>query len=367
MRYYFDRLLDFAKFLYRTKSWPKVVFGAGVTLVATSVLAGASIVAELVFRFIQSDAASNQPITSIVGYLPLLVLLVGLVLIYVGSRAGFADWRAETSRSYGIAIELRGLQNSLDVPVENSTAFKGLTQKHSVIVDVRNQADNKAILQPEPAVERILSLLPPPLQSAMAGKKSKDVKLVFGGLASVPLTFLAGFLVDDETKVSRVDWDRIKDCWRELVDTDDGDRFDEIIHRTGHDTERMVLCVSVSYPVDLDVVFDLYPDAKIVELRLSCVEPDNHWSDEKQQALSKQFLSTIVENSRFGEIHLHMAAPSSMVFLFGQRYDKRNLPSVYVYQYERASSVKYPWAVLVPEAGVRDPQVVWMERDLLES
>lgn len=359
MRYYFDRLLDFAKYLYRKKSWPRVVFGAGVTLVAASVLGGASIVVELVLWFVQADGVSNQPFASVVGYLPLLALIVGIALIVVGGCTGFADWHAEASRLYGIAIELRGLQNSLDVPVEDSIAFKGLFHKHSVIVDIRNQADNNVILQPEPAIKRIVSLLPTHLQSAMAGKKSKDVKLVFGGLASVPLTFLTGFLVDDETKVSRVDWDRTADCWRALVDADDGDRFDEIIHRTGHDKERMILCVSASYPVDLDAVCALHPDAKIVELKLSNVEPDNHWSDEKQRALSKQFLSTVVENSRFGEIHLHMAVPSSMAFLFGQRYDKRNLPSVYVYQYERASSVKYPWAVLMLGVAVQDPQIVW--------
>ena len=360
MRYYFDRLLDFAKYVYRTKSWPRVVFGAGVTLVAASVLGGASIIAELVLLFIQAGGDSNQPFASIVGYLPLLVLLTGIILIVVGGCAGFADWRAETSRSYGIAIELRGLQSSLDIPVESSIAFKGFSHKHSVIVDIRNQADNNAILQPEPAAKRIMSLLPTHLQSAMAGKKSNDVKLVFGGLASVPLTFLAGLLVDDETKITRVDWDRTADCWRALVDADDGDRFDKFIHRSGHDKERVVLCVSASYPVDIDAVCALHPDAKIVELRLSHVEPDNHWSDEKQRALSQQFLSTIVENSRFREIHLHIAAPSSMAFLFGQRYDKRNLPPVYVYQYERASSVKYPWAVLMPVAGVQDPEIVWM-------
>lgn len=359
MRYYFDQSLGFLRYLYRKKSWPRVVLGAGVTLVAAAAMGGASIIVEVLLRMLQADSDPNQQLMSIVGYLPIIVLVIGFMLIVGGSWVGFIDWRSATSRRYGIAIELRGLENSLDLPLERSVAFKGIIHKQTVLVDVRNQLDNDALLPPEPAIRRVTSLLPTALQSAIASKKGSDVQVVFGGLAAVPLTFLAGMLVDDETQVLRVDWDRSIDNWRTLDDIDNGERFEETTHRNGYDKERLVLCVSGSYPVDVAAVSALHLNAKIIELKLPGSGTTNHWSDDKQRALSIQFLQTAIEHSDYSEIHLHMAAPSSMVFLFGQRYDKRNLPPINVYQYERSSTSKYPWAVRMPSAGGRKAEVIW--------
>lgn len=52
--------------------------------------------------------------------------------------------------------------------------------------------------------------------------------------------------------------------------------------------------------------------------------------------------------SRFGRIGYHSR---SVVFRFSQLYDKRNLPSMIVYQYERAGSPSYPWGVVMPVSG----------------
>jgi hypothetical protein len=59
-------------------------------------------------------------------------------------------------------------------------------------------------------------------------------------------------------------------------------------------------------------------------------------------------------------IHVVMAAPNSVVFNFGRRYDKRNLPELVVYQYERGQQPAYPWGVLMPVAGYDRPQVLYM-------
>ncbi len=72
--------------------------------------------------------------------------IVGVVSTVVSGYAGFADWRAQASRSYGIIIELCGLQSTLDVPVENSKAFKGLTHRHTVSITFQPLPGKQSIL-----------------------------------------------------------------------------------------------------------------------------------------------------------------------------------------------------------------------------
>ena len=77
---------------------------------------------------------------------------------------------------------------------------------------------------------------------------------------------------------------------------------------------------------------------------------NSHWSSKKQSALADQFFETAKKLSACGVRHIHLvlAAPNSVVFNFGRRYDKRNLPEITVYQFERSQSVKYPWGVRMP-------------------
>ena len=77
--------------------------------------------------------------------------------------------------------------------------------------------------------------------------------------------------------------------------------------------------------------------------------------------LAQQFLEVVKKVRARGvrRIHLVMAAPNSVVFTFGRRYDKRNLPEIVVYQYERGQSPAYPWGVLMPVGGVSKPSIIY--------
>jgi hypothetical protein len=72
----------------------------------------------------------------------------------------------------------------------------------------------------------------------------------------------------------------------------------------------------------------------------------SHWSEAKQLALADQFFDTLKQLDALGvqQIHLALAAQSSVVFNLGRRYDKRNLPRVVVYQFEKGQGTRYPWA-----------------------
>ena len=97
-----------------------------------------------------------------------------------------------------------------------------------------------------------------------------------------------------------------------------------------------------------------FPGLPIVRMTLDGGGLHSHWSDRKQGHLADQFLQTAFELDRRGvtRIHLVLAAPNSVVFRFGRSYDKRNLPAISVYQFEKGSHPPYPWAVAMPVRGI---------------
>lgn len=46
------------------------------------------------------------------------------------------------------------------------------------------------------------------------------------------------------------------------------------------------------------------------------------------------------------------------MFRFGRIYDKRNLPAVIAYQYERGETPPYPWGVKMPVSGAQEPELI---------
>lgn len=80
---------------------------------------------------------------------------------------------------------------------------------------------------------------------------------------------------------------------------------------------------------------------------------DGHWSESKQIALADKFFSVMREMSGASvkRVNLILAAPNSIVIRFGQIYDKRNLPPITVWQYEKGQTPAYPWGVDMPVAG----------------
>jgi len=185
---------------------------------------------------------------------------------------------------------------------------------------------------------------------------------VLGGLAPVPLLFLLGVIVDDESNTVIMDWDRQMRAWRGLsVGEDDGNRF--VVAGLGTlqaGATRVALCVSASYDVlDVDVQ-TAEAGTPVIRMDLEGRGTDTHWSELKQQQLAQQFLDTVMSLARNGitDITLFLAAPASLALRLGMLYDKRNLPRVEVNQYEQANPKRFPWMVRMPVAGVSQAEVM---------
>lgn len=92
----------------------------------------------------------------------------------------------------------------------------------------------------------------------------------------VPLQFYAGFLFDDEARLTFMDWQRNERKWKTLDEIDDAERFIPCT-LPKLDSSEIVLAVSISYEVDYEAIEPLLDsadsgqaDADPAELLISC-------------------------------------------------------------------------------------------------
>lgn len=333
----------------------------GLALVALGLLGGLATVLSFPLRgeqfYFQLDTNGGTPLL-----LSTVVVFFGLASLVAGSLWSYGHYRAEQSRLSNqrvVVVELQGLRAGPSTPLSEAVPSRLKGRRERLVIDVRGPRDGE-VSDPEAALENLESL-PTELKRRRDGFDDRDIAVVYGGLASVPFLFLAGVLIDDETSVEIMDWDRHRSEWRELTEEDDGKRFeiDRSSGSLGTETE-VVVALSVSYEIDPANIARKFPNTPLVQARLQDGKVDVHWSEQKQIELCRQFLDLMVEvgNAGVGRVHLVLAAPASLSFRMGRTYDKRNLPELIVYQYERGADPAYPWGIAMPVAGRRRAAVV---------
>jgi hypothetical protein len=301
------------------------------------------------------------------GFAPALLVygagILGLVLGIGGAVWEFVRHQAaekRRARKKIIVVEARGLRDFGGVSLLQSLpeGFEG--QRESLLLDIRQGVKDGVIVDPAAAIDAV-NTLPIDISRRERGFDRGDISIVYGGMTPVPITFLTGVLLDDEATICVFDWDRHEGAWRPVAGSDDGDRFIRTgFEDIGGSKTDVVLAVSVSYQVNLAGVAKKYPDLPLVQLSLPSGGPDCHWSLDKQRGLGRQFLDTVIGLERLGvrRIHLFLAAQNSVVFRFGQLYDKRNLPQIVVYQYQQESDPPLPWGISMPVAGQDTARIV---------
>lgn len=287
----------------------------------------------------------------------IVVLFIGLALALAGAGVSLFDWqssRKAADRSAVVVVELRGLIDTSDSPLLKAVPRSLIGQRLDALIDVRQLAVAGAI---EQATQKIVAM--PELIRRLRGSRAPaDVKVVVGGVLQVPLLFLAGVMLDDEGEVLPLDWNRVTEAWKPLDEADDGERFelsgmDDLPGGTSH----VVLAVSASYQTDARAIKNSFGEVPVVSLSLANPLPDTLWSRKKQEALSAQFTAAVATlgNRGIRRISLVLAASSTLALRIGRAYDRRNMPEIACYQYERASKPAYPWSVLI---GPSDIEVI---------
>lgn len=287
------------------------------------------------------------------------VFAVATLIVLLGVSLVICDVLRE-GRQKVIVIEVRGLRDWKGEALARAVPSLIKGAREQVVVDLRQGLIDGQIVSPEVAIRR-LSSLPDEISRRCDGLDRTDISFVLGGLAPVPLLFLLGVIVDDESHTHIMDWDRTRRMWRPLDEEDDGERFTvDGLDAVSSDTARVALCVSASYDVLEADVRLVEPTARIVSMELEGRSTASHWSEHKQQQLAQQFLDVVMALARQGvtDIALFLAAPASISLRFGAIYDKRNLPQVELNQFEQADPKKYPWAVRMPVAGLPQAQLI---------
>lgn len=360
-----DRFLEgLINFIFRLPTWPSRMFRAGVTLILAGLgvggLAGdlSWIDADRILRLaVQADGGGLSVYWSqIAVFLGVLLVLVGVVL----GVQDHVDDRKQLGKQSVVVLEHRGLHQTVDTPLTSFVPKRLKGRVDAIPIDHRQSTLTSRITSPEDALSQI-SGLRQQLRQKRDSAGPENVKLVYGGMAPVPLTFLAGMMVGNESSLTLMDWDRFAGEWRELDGADDGDRF--IV--SGHDglqdeTPEVALAIAVSYPSDADGIRATVGDMPLIRLALNNLSTTVHWSADKQSAMAQAFTDLLGNLMAKGvvRVHLFIAAPNSVVFTLGRHLDDRLHPDMLVYQYERSASPPFPWAVQMPNHGRRTAQIV---------
>ena len=268
------------------------------------------------------------------------------------------DRRSEV-RQLVLAVEILGLRDATASPLADAIPRSYCGTRMPVVVEVRQYIVDGELSDPERALAEV-AMLPARIKAQCLGRDRRDVQVVVGGLAPVPLLFLAGVLLDDESEVTLLDWDRHQGKWRRLDAVGSSKHLQTALALGDSPVEEVALCVSVSYRVNLNAVSSL--GLPMIHLELPSHGTTQHWSESDQEVWGEQFLelTMALEAKDVARIHLFLAAPSTVVLRMGRLYDKRNLPAVRVYQYERSMNAEfpYPWAVEMPVSGRDAAEVV---------
>lgn len=283
---------------------------------------------------------------------------VGLVVLLAGLVLGWQDHK-RIQRKRVIVMEHRGLF-SIDTPLTSSLPATIIGKREDLIVDVREGIEAGKLTRPEVALQKVLESRGD-LRRRLERENLEDIVLVFGGLNAVPLTFLAGFLLDDESHIKVFDWDRAPPGrWKEIASGGDDQKRFEVNQLAEGSQGEAILALSVSYQVELPAIRETFGDLPLTHLRMRELSSDAHWSSEKQAAMAMQFFEELKRLAAcgFSRIHLVIAAPNSVVFQLGRIYDRRNLPGAVIHQFERTASPAYPWGIELPSHGVAIPSVI---------
>lgn len=346
--------------LFRARSIEAIMLKTACGVVI-AVFAGAPLIAVMLRLVIgavpERYLAAQRTIELVDGWILAICSIVILVALGLIINRARVDAR-NRSRKRVIVVEARGLRDDNGSSLNQVVSESCRDQIIPVLLDLRNRLDGR-VIEPERALEEIFSVHRSLLQHKNNVDRS-DLTVVYGGLTSVPYTFLSGVLFDDEGKLQIYDWDRTQERWRSLADKDDGLSFEVSGIESLSRQHEVVMAISFSYPVHEEHLKSAFSHP-VVRLTLEGMSSDAHWSKEKQNRLAQHFLEVTKKLSACGvkRIHLVMAAPNSTVFTFGRRYDTRNLPELVVYQFEQRNEIAYPWGILMPVVGQRSAKIIY--------
>ncbi len=268
-------------------------------------------------------------------------------------RAGAA---AEAPTLVISAQSLRPIELGEFLPALDSSAQR--RELEFLPLDFTDLAPNKAVTDPEAAARRVADAHGV-LLAALA--RRADARLVFHGLAAIPLVVLAGHVVSDRRPVALFDYHPEARTW---VWPETGANYPAMVasgipKRRVKDACEVVVRMGVSYPVPPEPTLAAVPAPRVqIDLAVPAPERSLVRSEAQTRAYGAAFRAVLdglrktVPNCR--RVHLFYAGPVSLAFHLGQQVSENIHPPVVAWNFSRA----YDWGIDLGKAVAGEPCVV---------
>ena len=341
-----DRFQDLLHFFVRRATSHTMRLSQAGSLVLVAAVSG------LGLRWLPDELSITSGEFSLqVGMLPDMPMWVSGVLLAVGVLLHAAALVARhAKRRKVICLQVSGLRSLPRRSISQDASWRLIGWRDRWHIDLRDHLVDGKLHQPELVVHRIAHVQQS-LRERAEGFESGDVDLVVGGLAPVPLLMLLGYQLDDEFPLHIMDWDRSKERWFEprrggdalAIATEGLDEIEE-------GTREAAVSLSVSYGIRPEDVARQIGD--LPHVRIHMPHTSAKWRDQQEQIAQTWFDALKALQARgVDRVHLFVAVPASLAIQLGRRYDRRNLPSARVYQYDRDTALPYPLSLELPRPG----------------
>jgi hypothetical protein len=195
-------------------------------------------------------------------------------------------------------------------------------------------------------------------------KSSESIKnanqIAYFGISRIPLTFLLGNLIGNNTNISVFDFNREDGLWNQIsysyfknfLKSKSGFNKKES-NVLDHDSKDLVITISISYSVDLNSIEELIIspfkriDLEIKNFKNGFVDRLKSHNEASQLKFEFKYLLDEVSTKypNIEKIHLFYSGPNSLAFLFGAIYSDSIHKKIIVYNYNVNDTPKYSWGI----------------------
>ncbi len=199
------------------------------------------------------------------------------------------------------------------------------------------------------------------LTSKYSERISQANEVAYFGLSRIPLSFLLGSRIGNNSNITVFDFDRTKKSWTQISYHFFKNLFpnkskleilnERTIDESGKD---LILSISVSYLVSIDDAISVVANPyKVVDMRINNFEKGKYDRLKSKREIVKlktdfkKYLDTVSDNSNIDTIHLFYSGPNSLAFVFGSMYSNSMHKNIIVYNYNNNDIPKYSWSISI--------------------
>jgi hypothetical protein len=186
--------------------------------------------------------------------------------------------------------------------------------------------------------------------------ETKDIKRGYTGIAPIPFIIYAGTFLERTKIDSYYEFDKIDTQTYYKLTEGNNVKFSQLKINTDIDNlnqskSEVVLAISLTQPI---TAADLcqFRDLEVINMGIDTPKDNAIRSKEQLYKYNKMIFETIEKLGKrlpnLRAIHLVYSGQSCLPLEMGKRsVDDTRLPQIISYQYERQSSIKYPWGIVI--------------------